>query len=116
MYNGFFEFQQVDTKELPSYGDYCRSVSCGSMETSSHLDPYMDSIVHSDTGYPTHTLFTHKTPVSDIPFVLHPQVQLVLDIESGLDRAALSQRNTIDWSQFDYDFGVENNLLLGNAS
>ncbi|XP_033762087.1 uncharacterized protein LOC117343726 isoform X1 [Pecten maximus] len=95
---------------LPSYTQYCRSLSTSSsmsMETSQYTN-YQNtaSTDYMEDQYDTHG---HKTAVSDVPFVLNPQIQTVVDIIHG--RTPSLDHHQINLSQYTYDFSLENSTV-----
>ncbi|XP_069110622.1 uncharacterized protein [Argopecten irradians] len=100
-----------DSNNLPSYTQYCRSLSTSSsmsIESSQYtnFNQNTTSANYMENQYDT---LGHKTAVSDVPFVLNPQIQTVVNIIHG--QTLPFDRHQVNLSQYTYDFSLENSMV-----
>lgn len=95
----------------PTYTDYCRSLSSSSnasMELSVGVNMYQSAMsVGSSSVGPQYD--SHQTAVSDVPFVLAPEIQVMVDVLQGHAPSRPQRQTSV--LQYNYDFSLENSVL-----
>ncbi|XP_021375207.1 uncharacterized protein LOC110464350 [Mizuhopecten yessoensis] len=99
------------SENLPSYTQYCRSLSTSSsmsMETSQCTN-FNQNAANGNYMGDQDDMLGHNTAVSDVPFVLNPQIQTMVDITHG--NVPCLHQHPINLSKYSYDFSLENSMI-----